>query len=141
MKDVESGRTLPVPEHLRDSHYQGAKRLGHGKAPLCRRQVAAKEGQRDFVGGQTPAFQETFRLVQPAEVMVDQLKLRPSTMVTLSWGNGSLRVSTDRVATCNTREIAIRMTRRVQRDPAGMEMRLKPVLNARVLIKTGHIGS
>ncbi len=31
MKDVESGRTLPVPEHLRDSHYAGAKRLGHGE--------------------------------------------------------------------------------------------------------------
>ncbi|HEV2393033.1 MAG TPA: replication-associated recombination protein A [Verrucomicrobiae bacterium] len=31
MKDVESGRTLPVPEHLRDSHYPGAKRLGHGQ--------------------------------------------------------------------------------------------------------------
>src|SRR6266852_6366885 len=31
IKDVESGRTLPVPEHLRDSHYQGAKRLGHGE--------------------------------------------------------------------------------------------------------------
>ena len=30
IKDVESGRTLPVPEHLRDAHYQGAKRLGHG---------------------------------------------------------------------------------------------------------------
>jgi len=27
MKDVESGRTLAVPEHLRDSHYAGAKRL------------------------------------------------------------------------------------------------------------------
>jgi putative ATPase len=31
LKDVESGRTLPVPEHLRDAHYQGAERLGHGK--------------------------------------------------------------------------------------------------------------
>src|SRR6267154_980993 len=31
LKDVESGRTLAVPEHLRDAHYQGAKRLGHGK--------------------------------------------------------------------------------------------------------------
>lgn len=31
MKDVESGRTLEVPEHLRDAHYQGAKRLGHGE--------------------------------------------------------------------------------------------------------------
>src|SRR5262249_8843652 len=30
-EDVRSGRTLPVPEHLRDAHYQGAKKLGHGK--------------------------------------------------------------------------------------------------------------
>ncbi len=28
--DVQSGRTLPVPRHLRDSHYSGAKALGHG---------------------------------------------------------------------------------------------------------------
>lgn len=31
MEDVESGRTLAVPEHLRDAHYKGAKRLGHGE--------------------------------------------------------------------------------------------------------------
>jgi putative ATPase len=31
VKDVESGRTLAVPEHLRDASYKGAKRLGHGK--------------------------------------------------------------------------------------------------------------
>ncbi len=31
IKDVESGRTLPVPEHLRDTHYPGAKKLGHGE--------------------------------------------------------------------------------------------------------------
>ncbi len=29
--DVEQGRTLPVPEHLKDAHYKGAKRLGHGQ--------------------------------------------------------------------------------------------------------------
>src|SRR5437870_3278470 len=29
--DVRSGRTLPVPEHLRDAHYGGAQRLGHGE--------------------------------------------------------------------------------------------------------------
>ncbi len=28
--DVRSGRTLQVPEHLRDSHYRGAEALGHG---------------------------------------------------------------------------------------------------------------
>jgi putative ATPase len=31
LEDVRAGRTLPVPEHLRDGSYQGAKRLGHGQ--------------------------------------------------------------------------------------------------------------
>lgn len=31
LEDVRSGRTRAVPEHLRDAHYQGAKRLGHGE--------------------------------------------------------------------------------------------------------------
>ena len=30
MKDVREGRTLAVPKHLRDAHYRGAERLGHG---------------------------------------------------------------------------------------------------------------
>ncbi|MCI0459897.1 MAG: hypothetical protein L0Z62_23345 [Gemmataceae bacterium] len=29
-EDVQQGRTLPVPEHLRDSHYRGAEKLGRG---------------------------------------------------------------------------------------------------------------
>lgn len=31
MEEVKSGRTLAVPEHLRDAHYKGAKRLGRGE--------------------------------------------------------------------------------------------------------------
>lgn len=31
LKDVESGRTLPVPEPLRDASYAGARRLGRGE--------------------------------------------------------------------------------------------------------------
>jgi len=30
IKDLREGRTLPVPMHLRDGHYQGAKSFGHG---------------------------------------------------------------------------------------------------------------
>jgi putative ATPase len=30
MKDVEQGRTLEVPDHLKDAHYAGAKQLGRG---------------------------------------------------------------------------------------------------------------
>ena len=28
--DVQAGRTIPVPAHLRDAHYAGAEKLGHG---------------------------------------------------------------------------------------------------------------
>ena len=31
LKDVQEGRTLEVPVHLRDTHYTGSKRLGHGE--------------------------------------------------------------------------------------------------------------
>jgi putative ATPase len=30
-EDVRSGRTLPVPQHLRDTHYRGSEQLGHGE--------------------------------------------------------------------------------------------------------------
>lgn len=30
LADVRERRVLPVPQHLRDSHYKGAERLGHG---------------------------------------------------------------------------------------------------------------
>jgi putative ATPase len=31
LEDVRSGRTLAVPQHVRDTHYAGAARLGHGE--------------------------------------------------------------------------------------------------------------
>jgi putative ATPase len=31
MKDIQEGRTLAVPRHLRDASYKGAKQLGHGE--------------------------------------------------------------------------------------------------------------
>jgi putative ATPase len=31
LKEVRENPTLAVPKHLRDSHYRGAERLGHGK--------------------------------------------------------------------------------------------------------------
>ncbi|HUC85218.1 MAG TPA: hypothetical protein VL970_08505, partial [Candidatus Acidoferrales bacterium] len=44
LEDVRSGRTIPVPEHLRDSHYQGAERLGHGQGYQY-----SHEGREHFV--------------------------------------------------------------------------------------------
>ena len=31
MEDVRKGRTIPVPRHLRDTHYAGSAKLGHGQ--------------------------------------------------------------------------------------------------------------
>jgi len=31
MQDVRERRVLPIPTHLKDSHYKGAERLGHGE--------------------------------------------------------------------------------------------------------------
>jgi len=44
LADVRSGRTLPVPESLRDSHYAGAERLGHGTGYQY-----AHDGENHFV--------------------------------------------------------------------------------------------
>ena len=44
LAEVKSGRTIPVPEHLRSAAYRGAERLGHGKGYSY-----AHDGQEHFV--------------------------------------------------------------------------------------------
>ena len=44
-EDLAKGRTLAVPAHLRDSHYQGAKEFGHGKG---------HQYAHDYEGGYVP---------------------------------------------------------------------------------------
>ena len=45
--DIRQGRILPVPVHLQDKHYQGAKALGHGQgyqyAHDCEEGIAAQD--------------------------------------------------------------------------------------------------
>ena len=45
LEDVKNGRTLPVPKHLRDGHYKGAKTFGNGEGYLY---------PHDFEGGFVP---------------------------------------------------------------------------------------
>jgi len=45
MSEVKEGVTLPVPKHLRDSHYKSAKKLGHG---------AGYQYSHDYEGGYVP---------------------------------------------------------------------------------------
>jgi putative ATPase len=59
MKDVESGRTLPVPEHLRDSHYKGAKRLGHGEGYQYAHDHPGHFVAQDYLGAEKRYYEPT----------------------------------------------------------------------------------
>jgi putative ATPase len=48
--DIREGRILPVPVILRDSHYSGAKRLGHGKGYQYSHNSADAVSEQDYLG-------------------------------------------------------------------------------------------
>jgi putative ATPase len=48
--DVREGRILPVPVHLRDSHYGGAKRLGHGEGYQYAHDSPDAVAAQDYLG-------------------------------------------------------------------------------------------
>ena len=50
MKDVRDGRTLPVPKHLRDGHYDGAKKLGHAQGYQYAHQGDGGYVDQDYLG-------------------------------------------------------------------------------------------
>jgi putative ATPase len=50
LTDVRSGRTLAVPEHLRDAHYAGAERLGHGQGYQYAHESAGHFVAQDYLG-------------------------------------------------------------------------------------------
>ncbi|MBU6182261.1 MAG: replication-associated recombination protein A [Verrucomicrobia bacterium] len=59
-QEVREGRTLAVPEHLRDGHYKGSERLGHGQGYLY---------SHDFEGNFVPQayLPEGRRYFEPTE--------------------------------------------------------------------------
>jgi putative ATPase len=59
LKDVESGRTLAVPEHLRDAHYKGAKRLGHGEGYQYAHDHPDHFVAQDYLGADKRYYQPT----------------------------------------------------------------------------------
>lgn len=50
MKDVREGRTLPVPKHLRDGHYPGAKQLGHAEGYRSSHQGQGGVVDQEYLG-------------------------------------------------------------------------------------------
>lgn len=49
-KDVTEGRLVPVPVHLKDKHYSGAKRLGHGEGYQYAHDAPDGIAAQDYLG-------------------------------------------------------------------------------------------
>ncbi len=49
-RDVVEGRLLPVPVHLRDKHYRGAERLGHGAGYEYAHDAPGGVAAQDYLG-------------------------------------------------------------------------------------------
>ena len=50
LHDVRTQSVLPVPMHLRDKHYRGAERLGHGEGYVYSHDAADGWVQQDYLG-------------------------------------------------------------------------------------------
>jgi len=59
LEDVKSGRTLAVPEHLRDASYQGAKRLGHGEGYQYAHDYEGHYVPQDYLGADKRYYEPT----------------------------------------------------------------------------------
>jgi putative ATPase len=87
IKDVESGRTLEVPEHLRVAHYQGAKRLGHGEGYKYSHDFPEHFVAQDYLGAVKRYYEPTEQGVEKKikervekwRAAIEQAKGRPGT--------------------------------------------------------------
>jgi putative ATPase len=59
LDDVRSGRTLAVPEHLRDTHYKGAERLGHGAGYQYAHDHPEHFAAQDYLGADKRYYEPT----------------------------------------------------------------------------------
>ncbi|MEZ5944158.1 MAG: replication-associated recombination protein A [Planctomycetaceae bacterium] len=61
LSDVESGAVIPVPMHLRDSHYPGAKSLGHGEGHQYAHDGEGGWVDQDYLGVERTYYEPTDR--------------------------------------------------------------------------------
>jgi putative ATPase len=59
LEDVRTNRTLAVPDHLRDAHYAGAKRLGHGEGYQYAHDFAGHFVPQDYLGAARRYYEPT----------------------------------------------------------------------------------
>jgi putative ATPase len=60
-QDVREGRLLPVPRHLQDSHYPGAKRLAHGEGYEYAHDAPGGIAAQDYLGVDRTYYRPTDR--------------------------------------------------------------------------------
>jgi putative ATPase len=76
-EDVRSGRTLPVPEHLRDASYRGAKKLGHGDGYKYSHDYEAAYVEQQYLPEERRYYQPTERGYEKTiRERMDQLRQR-----------------------------------------------------------------
>jgi putative ATPase len=61
MSDVREGRTIPVPKHLKDTHYAGSARLGHGKTYKYAHDFEGGFVEQDYLGVDIIYYEPTDR--------------------------------------------------------------------------------
>jgi putative ATPase len=59
--DIREGRLLPVPRHLQDSHYAGAKRLSHGEGYEYAHNAPDAIAAQDYLGIEREYYRPTDR--------------------------------------------------------------------------------
>jgi putative ATPase len=60
-EDIRDGRVLPIPRHLQDSHYPGAKRLGHGEGYEYAHDAPGAIAAQDYLGVEREYYRPTDR--------------------------------------------------------------------------------
>ena len=59
LAEVENGRTIPVPKHLRDGHYSGSKRLGNGEGYKYSHDYDGHYVNQDYLGVDARFYEPT----------------------------------------------------------------------------------
>ncbi len=78
-KDVKEGRTLPVPKHLKDSHYSGAKQFGHGTGYQYAHNFADGWVDQEYIPADVEYYQPTDRGHEAKiKARLDELRKRKS---------------------------------------------------------------
>ncbi|SRR6056297_415389 len=60
-RDVREGQIIPVPKHLRDGHYDGAKKIGHGEGYQYAHDEADGIAAQDYLGVDRTYYEPTNR--------------------------------------------------------------------------------